>query len=197
MSLFHILLLSTLLNISYKFIIAYKIGNQLDPLDLTTCQNLELVFTNDSVSYEFPLYVDSLNNPKLGVCAFKIPQSSYIDIKNLYTSNINVFYITTTNQQITTTIYAGLFVPADSMITNPIPISGVSSVVPSIISDPSATTQQVAIVTRQLVNVGSATTSNPLSAFTLSSALINVAPLPPIDKYSISNLNLGTFSNSG
>lgn len=100
-----------------KFILAFKSNNSLTPVDLTSCQNIKLIFKNDTTSIEFLQILDSTSVAKLGMCQFRVNESQFNPLKAIYKSNINCFYIVTENEGITTTLYSGLFIPSD-MIRN-------------------------------------------------------------------------------
>jgi len=95
-----------------KFSLARKQDNKLEFVDLTNCQNLELIFKSDKNIYNF----QSVDNSNLstGSVNFKVNQSFYQALKNIYLEKNNLFYITTTNNNIRTLIYSGLFIPSDS-----------------------------------------------------------------------------------
>ena len=122
-------------------------------IDLTNSQNLTIVFRDDKVEYSFGIYSDN-SNLKDGGCSFKIPQSSYQDIKNIYKGGNNLFYVTTTNNNIETVIYSGLFIPSDSSdatdIFNTQNLFNQQQINSSIIDDPNQSL--TAIVTRKLVS---------------------------------------------
>lgn len=96
-----------------KFSLARKKDNKLQFLDLTNCQILNLTFMSSKTSYSFSLY-SQFNNLSTGSISFLIPQSAYGDLKNMYLDRNNLFYITTTNNNVKTLIYSGLFIPSDS-----------------------------------------------------------------------------------
>lgn len=98
--------------INFRF--AKKSGTDLEFVDLTGANNLKLTFKSERNLYEFSL-TPNVNDLKTGFCSFKIPQSSYQDLKNMWLSGNNLFYVTTTNNSVTTLIYSGLFVPSDTI----------------------------------------------------------------------------------
>lgn len=99
-----------------KLIIASKIEeNKIDYLDLTSSNEIKLVIKNSVLYAEFPLYVESGQvDLSIGVTIFKIQASKINDLKKIYDSGNNVFYITNTSQGITSVIYSGLFKIFDS-----------------------------------------------------------------------------------
>jgi len=143
----------------FRFHIAFKTVDSITPLDLTNCQELKLVFRNDKNEIEFIQYMDQKTSPKNGVCQFKVPESKFLDIKNLLKpstesksklSSSSLFYITTTNQGVVNTIYSGMFINLDStegiedgnVVNNP-------GQIPIIIEDPNPS-DGIAIVTRRI-----------------------------------------------
>ena len=149
-----------------KFSIASLSNGNLIFLDLTDSQNLTIAFKSDKAEYSFGIYPDnsdilatgattSVNlNLKDGGCAFKVPQSAYQDLKNIYTDGTNLFYITTNNNNVETIIYSGLFIPSDSQDATQIfqsqNLINQQQSHSSIIDDPSQSL--TAVVTRKLVS---------------------------------------------
>ena len=86
------------------------------PTDLTIYNKLQLVFRSDKVNLTFNVYQDSdQNDLTSGKVVFKINSDKYSDIKKIFASNFNTFYINGTISDGTNTIiYAGLFMPWDS-----------------------------------------------------------------------------------
>lgn len=135
-----------------KFNLAFKFSDRIDPIDLTNCQELKIAFKNDETLIEFIQYFDDETSAAMGVCKFKVPESRFVEIKSMIKSGINAFHITTTNQGIRTSIYSGIFGTTDTMdpnVVNQDPIDSGSS----IIDDPSAGRQEVAIVTRKKIKL--------------------------------------------
>lgn len=85
-------------------------------LDLTNYGELKLVIKNTQISIESKLFVSS-NEVRIseGVVVFKIPSSKMLDIKKIYGSGINTFYITSTTTSGVSVIYSGLFRIFDSV----------------------------------------------------------------------------------
>lgn len=137
-----------------RFSLATINNGNLSFVDLTNSQNLKICFRTDKVNYEFNLNVDN-SNLKDGGCSFKIPSTSYQDLKNIYTQKSNLFYITTTNNGVQTVLYSGLFIPSDSQDANNIfqtnNLLNQQQIESSIIDDPSKV--QTAIATRKLVQI--------------------------------------------
>lgn len=100
-----------------NFIIADGTNSQPNYLDLTNFTEIRLTFKNDTKTVDIPLFVESGDiNLKLGQLIFKISESKYNDIKNIYQVN-NLFYIIGSNGYNNNVIYTGLFKIYDS-ITN-------------------------------------------------------------------------------
>jgi len=144
----------------FRFHLAFKTADSLNPLDLTNCQELKLTFRNDKSEIEFIQYIDEKTSPKNGVCQFRVPESRFLDIKNLLKPSANsksklstssLFYITTTNQGIVNTIYCGMFINLDNIDNingNGSEIVNNPGQVPTIIQDPNPS-DGVAVVTRR------------------------------------------------
>lgn len=61
--------------------------------DLTQYDNLQLTIRNDKKTLEFDLFKDVENNLEGGEASFKILEDKYSDIKKIYASGFNTFYI--------------------------------------------------------------------------------------------------------
>ena len=98
-----------------KFTIAK--GEATSPLfyDLSGFSELKLVFKNDTLETSFPLFTQSNDvNLSQGQVVFKIPQNKIGEIKKIYNSNVNIFYIIGVSAGNSSMIYSGLFKPFDS-----------------------------------------------------------------------------------
>jgi hypothetical protein len=100
----------------FKFILAYKFSNtsQLEPLDLTNCEIVRLVFRSDDTLIEFPEYFSSETSAKYGMCQFIVTENKFQELKKLYSNGNVFFYITGINQGIRTVIYSGTFTILDT-----------------------------------------------------------------------------------
>lgn len=135
-----------------KFSIATGNNEEFEYLDLTGFSEIKFVIRNDKSRIEFPLYIQSGDiDLAIGQVAFKITESKFSDIKRIYTSGVNVFYITGKNQSTTSVIYTGLFKIYDDKAN----VSELNDLAdkaattrPNIILDPSAP-KETAIVTRK------------------------------------------------
>jgi hypothetical protein len=136
-----------------KFTIANGNSNNPDFLNMTNYGDIKLTFKNDSSLFEFPLYTDSGSiNLSIGQVAFKISQNKFIDIKKLYESGINLFYITSEIQSTKSIIYSGLFKIYDSAsVVAGLNSEASSNATPQIIKDPKLP-QETAIVNRRPVS---------------------------------------------
>lgn len=93
-----------------KFVLASGESNAPDYMDLTIYSDLSFVIRNDFDSVTFPLYSETEEiQLDIGQIVFKLDKNKYNRIKSIYDSGINVFYITGTNQDVTSVVYNGLF----------------------------------------------------------------------------------------
>ena len=103
-----------------KFIVAKNL-TQMDKslipdyLDMTNFGEIKLVFKNDNLNVQFPLFVDNDDvDLSIGAVVFKVTANKVPDLKTIYNSGINVFYITSTVAETTTSVYSGLFIIYDA-----------------------------------------------------------------------------------
>ena len=86
-------------------------------LDLNNGSTLKLVFKNEQLVQEARLYTESdeidLEN---GVLVFRLEKSQISDVRKIFNSGTNVFYITSTpqNNSTTTIVYSGTYIMYDS-----------------------------------------------------------------------------------
>jgi hypothetical protein len=138
-------------------------------MDMTNMGEIKMVIKNQQLSVDTGLYMAS-NQVDLskGQVVFKLPASKMNDIRKIYDSGINVFYITATLDTGTIAVYSGLFLIYDSkdnvmnLNSNMAQIqSGLSNnQEPSIITDPNISQKGTAIVTRKISNGNTNTVSN-------------------------------------
>lgn len=84
-------------------------------LDLTNVGEIKLVIKNQQTSLDFPLFTESQRiDLSIGQIVFRIPADKMGDVRKIFDSGINVFYITATNNSLQTVIYSGLFTIFDS-----------------------------------------------------------------------------------
>jgi hypothetical protein len=134
--------------------------NKPDYLNLTTYGDIKMVFKTDSKYFEFPLYIESgAIDLSIGQVAFKVTQNKYADLKNIYESGVNLFYITSYTQNITSVIYTGLYKIHDN-VANVAGLNQAANANPTIIKDPNLP-KETATVTRRAVSKESFTVAKP------------------------------------
>lgn len=130
-----------------KFSIATGTADSPKYLDLTGYSEIKFTIKNDTNSISFDPFIESgeidLAN---GGLAFKITEAKFQEIKKIYNSGINVFYITGTNLSTTSVIYTGLFKIFDDK-SNVEELNQMASN-PQIILDPTPV-KPVAVVTKR------------------------------------------------
>jgi hypothetical protein len=164
-------------------------------MDLTPYGQIQMVFKNTQVQYSYPLYLNNGDiNLQNGVVTFLIPASAVSSIRNINQSGANVFYVTATQQNLTTVIYSGLFDMYDSpeninslnttsnlqiTTTTPTPpVSTNTSTVNNIKVTSALTNQanQVALSNAKLqVSPNISVNTNPNSRLTVTNANINTS----------------------
>jgi len=93
---------------------------QPDPLatfkyvDLSSYDTLELTIRSDKKTITIPIFRDIENNLVDGEVCFKIIEDKYADIKKIYNSGFNTFYINGLLNANRMIIYTGLFLPWDN-----------------------------------------------------------------------------------
>jgi hypothetical protein len=140
-----------------SFALARGIETKPEYLDLNGLGEIKLSFKNDNTFVEFPLYTETESiNLAIGQVVFKVSKNKFNDIKRIYSSGINLFYITATNNGISTVIYTGLYKVYDSqdnvrtLNSNIRDVKG-SGESPTIIKDPNiGSAGETAIVTRRI-----------------------------------------------
>ena len=129
-------------------------------MDLSNMGEVKLVFKNTKNSVEFKLYTQTQQiDLSRGQIIFRISQNKINEIRQIYDSGINVFYITTTSNTLTTVAYSGLFTMFDDK-SNVTKLNDDQAKTESqlgvtdeaqIIGDPNATETGTAIVTRRII----------------------------------------------
>jgi hypothetical protein len=134
------------------FTIANGNDNKPDFLNMSGYGDIKLTFKNDSKTFDFPLYTDSGSvNLALGQLSFKITENKFTEIKKLYESGINLFYITSDIQSVKSVVYSGLFKIYDNAANVAGLNQGAAAIAnPAIIKDPKLP-QETAVVTRRPV----------------------------------------------
>jgi len=135
-------------------------ATSIEYLDMSSMGDIEMEFTNSTNTISIPIYQSiglTQSNLAIGQAVFLIPQTQITNIRNIYNTGNNVFYITSTSNNTTTVIYTGLYQMYDSItnindLNSNVPtVTPSANTTPSIIDDPTATLQ-TAIVTRKLVS---------------------------------------------
>lgn len=145
-----------------NFILAKGMDTQPIYMDLTNMGEIKMVIKNDQISTEFPLYSESGEiNLAIGQVVFKMSKNKFTDVKRIFDSGTNIFYLTSTSQGITTVIYSGLYNIYDSKDNIMSMNSDVAaaqnqalSSTPTIIKD-STNVAETAIVTRKVLSTSS------------------------------------------
>lgn len=118
-----------------KFVLASGSSTNPGYLDLTSYGEIRLVFKSDSSNVEFGIWQEANEvDLAMGMLAFKIPSVKINQIKAIFNSGINLFYITATAGSNTTVVYTGLFRIYDSAAN----VSNLktASANPTIVQDP-------------------------------------------------------------
>ena len=150
-----------------KFVLADGTPTTPNYLNMTGLGEIRLVFKNTTDVVEIPLYSETEINLEIGQIAFKITESKISTLRKIENSGINIFYITATNQGLSTAIYTGLYKLYDSInnasqLNSEAPSSSSS---PSIIKDPNLPSE-TAIVTRRKIGTESKPVIKPGSIST-------------------------------
>ena len=147
-----------------RFVLASGDNTKPDYLNMTGYGEIKLVFKNDQNTYEFPLYTESGGiDLAIGQIAFKIGQAKVADIKKIFATGINVYYITSLIQNITSVVYTGTYKIYDNLqnIAGLNAESGAApSASPSIIKDPNLP-QETAVVTRRPITAATKPVAKP------------------------------------
>lgn len=169
-------------------------------MDLTNMGEIKLVFKNDKTSVDFKLYTQTQQfDLTLGQVVFRISENKINDIRKIYASGINVFYITTTLNTITTVAYSGLFTMFDNL-DNVQDMNNDQKQIESddTLKEPTIVTSEwdinsnVAIVTKRIVSAGTA------SAPTVTQGTNNVPNVaPPTNSNSSPGNQVNTSVPSG
>jgi hypothetical protein len=100
-----------------RFSIASGLSTSPTYFDLSRFDQIRLTFKSDKTEVAFPLYIEAgVVDLKGGQCVFKVTQNKFQDIKKIYDSGINIFYITGTSKSNTSVIYTGLFKIFDNKV---------------------------------------------------------------------------------
>jgi hypothetical protein len=102
----------------FKFVLASNVENKIEYFNLLNVGTLDMYFKNFDSEVKTTLYRKSneidLEN---GTVVFKLNKDNINKVRRIYQSGINMFYITTTNQDTneTTVLYEGTFIMSDSI----------------------------------------------------------------------------------
>jgi hypothetical protein len=103
----------------FKFVIAQEISrdlSQIQYMDLSNLGEIKLIFKNQNLSVDCPVFTETGENDlSIGFVVFKLTAAKIPDLRKIYDSGVNVFYITSTQLSTTTVIYSGLFKIYDSV----------------------------------------------------------------------------------
>ena len=101
-----------------KFIVAEKFDDdatRIEYFDLTGSNEVNLVFKNENLEVKCDLYNETDEvNLQAGVLVFKIFNNQIQDIRSIFNSGINAFYITSKSNDVKTIVYSGTFKMYDS-----------------------------------------------------------------------------------
>ncbi len=147
-----------------RFVLASGDNTKPDYLNMTGYGEIKLVFKNDANVYEFPLYTESGGiDLAIGQIAFKVGQSKFSSIKKLFETGVNVFYITSLIQGITSVVYTGTYKIYDNLqnvASLNAEAGAAANANPSIIKDPNLP-QETAIVTRRPISQSTKPVAKP------------------------------------
>lgn len=130
-----------------KFSIATGTADSPRYLDLTGYSEIKFTIKNDSNIISFDPFIESGEIDLVnGGLAFKITEAKFQEIKRIYNSGVNVFYITGTNLSTTSVVYTGLFKIFDDR-NNVEELNQIASK-PEIILDPTPI-KPIAVVSRR------------------------------------------------
>lgn len=199
-----------------KFTIAKEIltNNVISPnyMDLSSLGRIQLVFKNTQNTISFEVFSNNSEiNLSTGKVVFLIPSNKINDIRTIYNSGISVFYITATQQNVSTVIYSGLFEMYDSIsninnlnIASNAQISTTDAVKPEIsipVDEPTVITDDVVPLPEIVIpsNTGTLVTdvaSNrnfAVDSFVVSSTnLQNVEVVSAVQNSAIANSNVAS-----
>ena len=101
-----------------KFILANQISEgKIEYMDLTNMGEIKLVIKNQNISTEATLFSESGEiDLSKGFLVFKLVSGKINDVRRIYDSGVNVFYIISTQQNTSSVIYSGLYKIYDSIV---------------------------------------------------------------------------------
>ena len=99
-----------------KFVIAKNIEDKFEAFNLLNMGELYLVFKNDNTTVEIQVYQQSDENDfERGSIVFRIPERKTSDIKKIFNTDNDSFYIITKSNNSSTVIYNGTFIFSDNI----------------------------------------------------------------------------------
>ena len=102
----------------FKFTLAKSVENKVEYLNLVNVGTIDLFFKNYDSEVKTTLYRKS-NDVDLtnGTVVFKLNKEDVLDVRRIYQSGINMFYITSSNEETgeTNVLYEGTFIMSDSI----------------------------------------------------------------------------------
>lgn len=141
----------------FSFVLANQIKDgTISYLDMSKLGTINMVI-KDSINTVsvLPYYQSGSIDLSKGMLVFLLPNGSVNDVKKIYNGGINLFYITSTSNGVSTVLYTGLFNVYDSksnvtVLNNNLQTAQPINVTPYTISN-TQTPTGVAIVTRQII----------------------------------------------
>lgn len=102
----------------FKFVLAKSVDTQVEYFNLLNTGTIQLYFKNYNTEIPCELYrktgeIDLEN----GTVIFKLDKTKVADVRKIYNTGVNMFFITSTNEETdeTTVIYEGTFIMSDSI----------------------------------------------------------------------------------
>jgi len=143
----------------FSFVLANQIKDgTISYLDMSNLGTINMVIKDsiNTVSIT-PYYQSGSIDLSKGMVVFLLPNGSVNDVKKIYNGGINLFYITSSSNGVSTVLYTGLFNVYDSItnvttLNNNLQTAQPINVTPYIISN-TQTPTGVAVVTRQIISI--------------------------------------------
>ena len=143
----------------FSFVLANQIKDgTISYLDMSNLGTINMVIKDsiNTVSVT-PYYQSGSIDLSKGMVVFLLPNGSVNDVKKIYNGGINLFYITSSSNGVSTVLYTGLFNVYDSKtnvttLNNNLQTAQPINVTPYVISNTQAPTG-VAVVTRQIISI--------------------------------------------
>ena len=132
-----------------NFTLYLKTQSKYESFDLTNCQDLRLIFKGDEDSLDIRQFIAPDNTaPTMGMCGFKVKESDFVRLQNIYQKGGKLFYITCTNEGMRCMIYSGLYSVKEPTVVIPQNLSE-----PTQMIIPTTTTSGgVALVSRKIAD---------------------------------------------